>query len=467
MSFDRRSFLAASAAAAALPSRLIAANGPLLTPEQFGARGDGVTNDTAAFGRLSAEVSRRGGGTISLRAGRTYLVGSQARGGPKFGWTPDPIIELHNLTRPLTIAGNGARLRCQPGLRFGTFDLATGQPVERPMPNRDKSEIAFPYRGMIWILSSTAPIAIRDLELDGNAARLRVGGPFGDKGWQVPATGLLLQFNSEAETIDNVLTHHHGLDGAMIVGIEQRSARSRVTRLVSRYNYRQGLSITGGRGYDFFDCEFSHTGRGGIKSPPGAGVDIEAEGHRLIRDLSFTRCKFLDNAGCGLVADSGNSEGARFTDCTFVGTTSWSAWPKKPGFSFANCLFVGSVVHAFPDPDPARAAHFLHCRFTDDPRLSPTGQVYSGGGPIVNMAKSDNVLFDGCTFNLVGAAVLPWSGNAIYKDCVMAQRSPKPAITRGHFLGRTTISGPVDLGSSTVEGTLIVNGRQVPRGLNR
>src|SRR6266536_3090482 len=74
MKFDRRTFLATSSAAATISSRLPAAAPALLTPEDFGALGDGKTNDTRAFARLSDEVNRRGGGTtISLRAGRTYI----------------------------------------------------------------------------------------------------------------------------------------------------------------------------------------------------------------------------------------------------------------------------------------------------------------------------------------------------------------------------------------------------------
>lgn len=467
MNIDRRAFLAASAAAAALPSRLRAATGPVFRPEDFGARGDGVSNDTRAFARLSAEIQRRGGGTISLSAGHTYLVGGQSRQGGPYGWNPTPILQMDRLTRPLQILGNGARLRAQPGLRFGTFDLGSGAAVHRPMPNRKRDELAIPYRGMIWLTNCSAPIEIRDLELDGNAERLTIGGQFGDKGWQVPATGLLLQFNTGTETIDNVLTHHHGLDGAMIVGTEQRTARSRISKLVSRYNNRQGLSITGGRGYDFADCEFSHTGRGSIQSAPGAGVDIEAEGKRPIRDLTFTRCKFLDNRGCGMVADSGDSEGVKFTDCTFVGTTSWSAWPRKPRFSFADCTFVGAVVHAFADADPARATHFTGCRFTDNPKLSPTGQVYSGhanAGPIANLVASDNVTFDACTFDLVGSSKLPSTRGAIYRDCTMRQRSPRPGAPGGKYFGRNSISGKVNLVGATNEGTLIVNGRALPRG---
>ena len=461
MKFDRRDFLAASAATAILPDWAGAAT-PALRPEQFGARGDGVTNDTAAFARLSAEVNRRGGGTIALTAGRTYIVGSQSRG-PKGHWKAEPILVLHHLAAPLVIVGNGARLRAAPGLRFGTFDPQTGEPVQHPMPYTDSGDLALAYRGMIWIHHCRAPIAVQGVELDGNAGKLRVGGKFGDKGWQVPATGLFLVRNVAAERIDNVYSHHHGQDGAMFNGDPARTGRTTATRLVCRYNCRQGLSIIGGHGYDFTDCEFSHTGRGAIKSPPAAGVDIEAE-HPPIRDLTFTRCRFVDNAGCGLLADSGDSAGARFTDCRFVGTTSWSAWPKKPGFSFAGCTFVGSVVHPFPSDDPNGAARFTRCTFTDDPKLSPTGTVYVDGGAIVNMAQSKNVLFDSCTFNLVGNGLLPWGWKAIYRDCTMRQRSPKTANPKGTYLGSTTISGAVDLYGSDIQGTVVVNGRQLPRG---
>jgi hypothetical protein len=291
------------------------------------------------------------------------------------------------------------------------------------------------------------------------------GGPFGETGWQVPADGLSLKDNRSSELVANVFSHHHGQDSFLIDGAESRAARSRFTRVLARFNGRQGASITGGRGYDFEDCEFSHTGRAGIVSAPAAGVDIEAEGGKTVRDLSFTRCKFLDNAGVGLLAEAGPADGARFQDCLFVGTTTWSAWPRKPRFSFTGCTFVGSVVHAFPDADPSRAARFTDCLFTDDPKRSPTGKVYEGGGPIVNLGESRNVLFDGCRFTLVGTAVLPWSWRATYGNCVMTQRSAKTAMTKGRYLGSTAIQGAVDLYGSKVEGSLVVNGRVIPRGI--
>lgn len=211
MDFDRRAFLASAAATAALSSRAFA-EADVLRPEDFGARGDGITNDTQAFAALSAAVNRRGGGTIELRRGRTYMVGEQRRGGD-YGWTPQPILELHDLAAPLTILGNGARLSCRSGLRFGTFDLASDRPVHHPLPYVSATDLASPYRAMIRVASCGGPVTIRDIELDGNLQRLRIGGQFGDTGWQVPAIGLWLEANTGEEAIENIYSHHHGQDG--------------------------------------------------------------------------------------------------------------------------------------------------------------------------------------------------------------------------------------------------------------
>lgn len=468
MEWGRRDFLVGGIGAFAASPRLLHRTAAILRPEDFGARGDGSTNDSRAFAALSDEINRRSGGTIALTAGRTYMVGAQERGGPQFGWEPAPILDFKNLSGPLVILGNGARLRCLPGLRYGTFDLVTGQPVDRPKGQRNRAELASPYRGMISVTLCKGPVTIRDVELDGNATGLIVGGRFGDKGWQIPATGLVLTFNSGVETIDNVHSHNHALDGAIFKGNPARTSRSDVRRLVCTNNGRQGLSIVSGRGYDFADCEFSRTGRGSIASAPRAGVDIEAEG-RTIRDVSFLRCKFVDNFGAGLTAEAGDSEDLRFTQCLFVGTSNWSAWARKPKMVFNGCTFVGALVHAYGDSDPSRAARFVSCRFTDDPSLSPTGVVFAGRageGPIAVLGpESQNASFERCSFDLVGGATLPRSPpTVIYRDCTMRQRSSRVSAPRGRYFGTNRINGAAILNGSTVEGSVILNGRALPRG---
>src|SRR5205823_4373853 len=102
------------------------AQGRSFTPEQFGAKGDGVTNDSLAFARLAEAVSAAGGGTIDFRK-TTYLVGDQApvpTPGALYSWAPAKLLEISGCSSPLVIRGNGARLRCPDGMRFGTFDAA-------------------------------------------------------------------------------------------------------------------------------------------------------------------------------------------------------------------------------------------------------------------------------------------------------------------------------------------------------
>ena len=465
MLHDRRAFLAAAAAASMIrPTPALAQ--AVHRPEDFGARGDGATNDSDAFMALGARINAMGGGTIVLSEGKTYVVGRQRPGAAR-PFAPQPLLDFRGTTRPLTILGNGARLRTAGGLRFGAFDPRSGQPAHRPAPNFHEPDRASPYVGMIVVRGARAPVAIRDVELDGNAVGLRIGGRWGDIGWQVPGSGLLLTDNLAAEAVDNVHSHDHPLDGAMIDGDPRRAARSRFTRLVCRSNGRQGLSIVGGRGYDFTDCEFGRSGRSIVASSPSAGVDIEAEGAKTVRDLSFTRCRFVDNKGVGLLADSGDSAGARFTDCQFVGTTAWGAWPRKPGLVFEGCTFAGASVNPYPSKDPSLAAKFFNCRFTDDPALAAGRQLYftqAEGSPIVDLGTSDNVLFAGCRFELERQGVLPWSWKAIYRDCVMRQRSRAAAYTKGRYVGRSVIDGPVDLYGSMIEGIVILNGKPVPRG---
>lgn len=445
------------------------AQGEVFTPEMFGAKGDGVANDTDALAALATAINLRGGGTVEFRR-TTYLVGKQALGRDPAGWAyvPADLMEFRRLRAPLVIRGNGATMKCAPGLRYGLFDRATGRPFNRPLPYYEGQQLASPYVAMIRIRGCTAPVELEDLELDGSLAQHRIGGMYGDTGYQIPSIGLFLEDNLDTETIRNLHTHHHGQDGLEINGLDNRRARSRFENVVSEYNGRQGLSMIGGRGYDFDRCKFNHTGRSQIASAPAAGVDIEAEGTKTNRDMTFTDCEFVNNVGCGLLAEAGDSEGMTFTRCNFVGTTVWSAWPRKPRMVFRGCTFVGSVVNAQPSKNPRLAAQFHDCKFRDDPRLSPTGKVYTGGPkghPIVDMGESDNVLFNRCSFVLTHRGRMPWSWRATYADCTMSQASPETAYPKGKYVGASKITGPADLFNSNIVGSLTVNGRAVPKGL--
>jgi hypothetical protein len=428
------------------------------TPENFGAVGDGITNDTDAFAAMSAAVSSVGGGTVLLQR-TTYVVGAQSPDPTQFwGLAPSTIMKFDGCHKGLSIIGNGARLLCQDGLCFGTFDPQTRLPTQHPLPFYGTTERSTPYVAMVLIQNSAGKVYVENLELDGNLPGLSIGGPYGDTGWQISAFGIQLMNNVGGEHLVGLHSHHHGQDGIYLDGGPTKTAATLLENVVSEYNGRQGCSVAGGSNYAFEKCKFNHTGRSRISSAPAAGVDIEAEVNP-IRNLSFTGCEFSNNTGAGMVADSGDSDGANFDDCLFVGTTTWSAWPAKPHFRFSDCRFVGAMCHAYPDPDPARATQFLRCSFLDDPDLSLTKEVYGPSQPIVNLGGGDlNVLFDACTFDLRHALLLPWTVLATYNNCNLSQTSTEYAYPKGIYTGTDQISGTVALYSSKIIGKVTVNG---------
>ena len=462
---DRRFFLGGSAAAALIGLSRSSAIGasidvePRLTPEMFGAKGDGVTDDSAAFSALSDRINAAGGGTVILRQ-TTYLVAK--RGDDVQQWAkPARLLVFENCSRSLVIRGNNAKIRCAPGQRYGVF-TASGDASAKTGKKRIGAKVASPYDQMIYVHSCSGDVEIADLELDGSVAALKIGGRVGDKGWQISATGIKLRNNTGAETLRNIHTHHHGHDGIYIDGVDaDTKPRRQLIGIRSDNNGRQGMSIVGGRGYEFVDSSFTDTGRAGLKSAPAAGVDIEAERHKQIRRLRFENCRFENNSGAGMVADTGNSADVRFEGCTFVSTATWAIWADKPGFVFDQCLFAGSIVHPCSSADPAQATHFTNCTFRDDPKLSSTGAIKLRDNLIANIPHATNVLFDHCRFLLDHEGILPFTRHAIYQDCVMSQRSSKQSFTAGTFKGTNRITGNANIGDSAIQGVVILNGRTI------
>ena len=363
--------------------------------KSFGAKGDGKTNDQSAFEKAAAYFNSRGGnGKITISKG-VYIVGRQTFTGGKStkpAYEGESVLHFINV-KGLKIAGtSNSILKYKDSLRFGAFDPATGkvhQHGSNPFTN-------FSYAAFVAhciYLENCSRVSISNLTMDGNNKGLILGGMWGDVGRQLPHNGVYIQ-NSNNIVVDKINVHHFALDG-MVIENKPRQQTDSISILNSsfEYNARQGLSWIGGNYLLVNNSKFNNTGKGSFSSAPTAGVDIEAE-VGPVKNGHFNNCEFVNNAGVGLLASTGDDADCIFTSCTFWGATNWSVWVSKPGFTFNNCKVYGSAVHGYDSPDFENATRFVGCTFEDKP--------YNGKEPYGNFLLESNnakrMSFTDCIF---------------------------------------------------------------------
>jgi hypothetical protein len=363
--------------------------------KSFGAKGDGRSDDHAAFERAAEFFNKRGGRGKLLISKGVFIVGKQihTKGvGGKPAYEGANVLNFTNV-QDLTIEGTaGSQIKYKDGLRFGAFNPNTGLPHEHGNNYFVKYDWAA-IIGHCLFFNEVRNVTIKNLELNGNNGKIILGGVFGDVGRQIPHYGIFIQ-NSKNIIVDGVKVHHFALDGISIANKLSMTNDKIVLKNSSfEYNSRQGFSWIGGNDLQAQNCKFNHTGQGVFYSSPGAGVDIEAE-VGPIRNGKFENCEFINNKGCAMVADSGDSGFCSFKGCTFWGVENWSIWVTKPGFTFKDCNIYGSVVHGFNSPTEKEATKFIDCHFEDKP--------YKGSEPFGNFLVESNSIkrmsFTGCSF---------------------------------------------------------------------
>jgi hypothetical protein len=387
----------------------------------FGAVGDGVTNDTDALRACAYYVDSTEGAHTIVFENRTYIIGKQTTEGTYYlnGYN---VIGTTN-TPNLTILGNGAILKYADGLKYGSFDPATGDPYYPSMPftNSDYGAVI----GRAINIYNCDSLRIENINIDGNLANLEIGGQWGDLGIQLRAIGIQVLDCSKV-IILNCTSYNNALDGCYLRGVNTNEFSSTVdgfelTNCTFTYNARQALSVVGGTGFTFTNCEFSETGQGAISSSPGSGCDLEPNGSDWATDIVFNGCLFSNNAGPSLVADGTNVKGVLVNACTFWAGFSGSSdalWLQVEGVTIANSFIHGCITNLKSSAvvqntvlDSKRhptygmsssnrsyilsnaVSHFINCDF-----------VVRGGGRIVEAENGS--MFDGCTFTYS-----PESGN--------------------------------------------------------
>lgn len=352
--------------------------------KDFGAVGDGRTNDQAAFEKAADFFNKRAQtpvgaapAVLTIPKG-VYLVGHQDAAGKG-----RDVLHLVGC-RNLTIQGADSastEIRYASGLRYGSFDPATKKPYEAPAAFFTDPNYAANV-GTCIVLQNCESVAVTGLAINGNSDKAVIGGHWGDTGIQLNYDGIFVG-DSHRITLKQLSLHHLGRDGIQVLNhLAKRLGDPSIENitlenLTCNYNGRQGLSVTGVNGLRAVNCSFSHTGRVVIPSldkalfsNPGAGVDLEPE-NGFVQNVRFDNCRLVDNAGQGLVSDRpGNSKTIKnivVANSLIWGTTNWSAWVTQPYFLFTNCRFYGAFVHGCRADNAAEATRFVGCTFEDKP----------------------------------------------------------------------------------------------------
>lgn len=282
--------------------------GSVVSPEHFGAAGDGVSDDYDALSQMVAYVNAASDvSSVEMRSGARYYIG-------RYITADNGVRDLEFVGRKgLTINGNGASLELK-----GDFHRAV---------STTRGLCGFRFLGC----RDTRVIA---LEVNGNVDKTTRASGLGEG-----FTHGLVVSSCDGVTISHCFTHHMASDGLYIASdaragtapiLSSRNVTVLNTR--SRYNARQGLSIIQLRGGTFIDCEFSHAGFSGgsyKEHSPSAGVDIEPNRNTLTPapnnmdvntgDIVFDNCRIEDNQGASFLASEfHNIENVRLSRCILI-----------------------------------------------------------------------------------------------------------------------------------------------------
>lgn len=331
--------------------------------KQFGAKGDGITNDNEAFVKAAEYIQNKGGNiTLNIPTG-TYIVGAQYSSDTYF-LEGKNLMNFQNI-KNVHIKGipskNGKlpAIKYKDGLYFGTFyneGIHKGKPKCTPTANNyNKKEAA--YIGSCIATTQCTNITISNIEIDGNQNGMIIGGFYGDKGRQLNHRGLYLTYSNNI-TIKNCYFHHLALDGIELSATNNTT----IENIRSEYNGRQGISWVGGKGLTIKNSKFNYTGCAKIASAPCAGIDIEPESGANIENGYFENCEFMYNVGVGILNDRNSHIGINMTykNCTILGYHNFALWVMGKNFKFYNCKIYGHITHALQIKDASSTNEFTY-----------------------------------------------------------------------------------------------------------
>lgn len=352
--------------------------------KDFGAIGDGVANDSWAFVKASNYINSLNNTNYIFKLiipDGTYKVGLQVKKGDTIkdptsslihtyngaaSYIGKSLLTLNNCSNIIIEGQENSKIKYIDSLRFGSWNVNGTPYFPTTMPNTLNTVIT--SIGNCISITNCKNILLYKLSLDGNINACKLGGRWGDTGYQLNHIGVYISGKSKNILLNTINARNFCLDGFEVVQTDTTTFPTVILdKCISEFNGRQGMSWVGGKALHMYNSIFNNTGKAKFGSSPGAGLDIEPEQNKL-KFGYFENCEFINNLGVGVGSDGfiygGKSLFHTFNNCTFGGLTNWAIWMSKVPCSFNYCTFIGSIVHP-SGLDSNAMQYYKHCTFTD------------------------------------------------------------------------------------------------------
>ncbi|MDH5828684.1 right-handed parallel beta-helix repeat-containing protein [Sphingobacterium faecium] len=342
----------------------------------FGAKPNDNVSDQLAFEKMSAYVNSRGGNVIINIPSGVFLVGRQEKlANSSYYLTGKDVIRLENCENVTIKGSSGTKLLFNVGMRFGSFNPATGKSTNKTFECVAKNNVATERAmlGKVINIRNSRFIKIQNLSLDGNFHantvnnmnsfplrgisqnaefqddKINIGGGYGDCGIQIEHYGIFL-FHSNDVLINNVRSNRFGTDGLMISNVSGSDNNIKVQNSTFDYNSRTGIAIGGGQAITIDRSTISNTGRF-LYISTATGIDIEPEADAVVKNKSIknvliNRCVFSGNSeGAILAKFGGTSSEIQVVNCDITSSrTAVVVGPKSSNFKFSNNKLNGELI---------------------------------------------------------------------------------------------------------------------------
>ncbi|WP_104384601.1 right-handed parallel beta-helix repeat-containing protein [Sphingobacterium sp. HMA12] len=342
----------------------------------FGAKPNDLESDQLAFEKMSAFVNARGGHAIINIPSGVFLVGRQEKiANSSYYLTGKDVIGLENCENVTIRGASGTKLLFNVGMRFGSFNPATGKSTNKTFECVAKNNVATERAmlGRVIHIRNSRNITIQNLHLDGNfyagtvnnmnnfalrgisqnaefmPDKLNLGGGYGDCGIQIEHYGIVV-FHSRDVLINKVRSNRFGTDGLMIANVSGSDNNIRVQSSTFDYNSRTGIAIGGGQDITINKSTISNTGRF-LYISTATGIDIEPEAdaavkNKTVKKVTISNCMLSGNSeGAILAKFGGASSEVHVLNCNISSArTAVVVGPKSTNFKFFNNKLNGELI---------------------------------------------------------------------------------------------------------------------------